>query len=267
MTNEAPGAVTASPDSPLPPSRKRIREHNATFGVLGRLAMPLLLGMAKYEVRGKEKLPARGSFVIAPNHYSNFDPIAVGVVLFNLGRVPRFLAKASLWKVPVLGWIMRSTGQIPVDRSGRTRGSDPVQSGGAAIGRGEGVIVYPEGTLTREPDLWPMRGKSGAVRLALETGAPLIPMAHWGVQDIMSRYRKGISVFPRKHIVAVIGDPVDLSAYRGRHLDNHEYLAATDLLMTSITNLLTGIREGTPPVERYDPAKHNQSEYGRFDEK
>jgi 1-acyl-sn-glycerol-3-phosphate acyltransferase len=265
MVDESGRGVAVSPDAPIPPVRKRVREHNATFGFFGRLALPILLAMSSWKVRGAEKLPATSGYVITPNHYSNFDPVAVGLILWRLGRVPRFLAKASLWNVPFLGWVMRSTGQIPVDRSGRTRDSDPVAAGRLAAQKGQGIIVYPEGSLTREPGLWPMRGKSGAVRLALEAGVPLIPMAHWGVQDIMGRYTKGISVFPRKRVVAVIGDPVDLSAYRGRHLDNHELAEATELVMASITSLLTELREGTPPAERYDPAKHNQTETGHFD--
>ncbi|RKR73644.1 lysophospholipid acyltransferase family protein [Frondihabitans australicus] len=227
--------------------------------------MPIFVAQAKYTVRYSEKLPATGGFVVTPNHYSNYDPLIVGVILFRLGRVPRFMAKASLWKVPVLRGILRSTGQVPVDRTGRTRGSDPVGAGAAAIARGEGVIVYPEGSLTREPDLWPMRGKTGAVRLALEAGVPLIPMAQWGAQTIMPRYGKGFSLFPRKRIRAAFGDPVDLSAYRGRSLTQSELLEATEKVMQAITGLLQELRDGTPPAVRYDPAQHNQSEIGRFE--
>ncbi|GAA4265240.1 lysophospholipid acyltransferase family protein [Frondihabitans peucedani] len=254
------------PDAPLPPSKNRPREPNAVFGFFGRLVFPLLVLQARYDVRGGEKLPKTGGFVLSPNHFSNYDPLIVGFTVWRLGRVPRFLAKSSLWKVPFLGWVMRSTGQVPVDRTGRTRGSDPVAAGRRAVERGEGVIVYPEGSLTREPDLWPMRGKSGAVRLAIEAGVPLIPMAHWGADRIMGRYSKGIRFFPRTHLTLVIGDPVDLSAYRGRHLDNHTLNEATELVMASITELLVGIRGGTPPAVRYDPAQHNQTEIGRFEQ-
>jgi 1-acyl-sn-glycerol-3-phosphate acyltransferase len=256
--------MTLDPDRPLAPSPRRIRERNLTFGVLGRLAMPLLVAQAKYTVRNPEKLPASGPFVVTPNHYSNYDPLVVGVILFRLGRVPRFLAKSSLWTVPVLKWIMRSTGQVPVDRTGRTRGSDPIQAGGRALARGEGVIIYPEGSLTREPELWPMRGKSGAVRLALESNVPLIPMAQWGADDILGRDNR-FHVLGRKRIRAAFGDPVDLSDYRGRHLDQHDYTEATALVMRRVSELLAEIRGGTPPERLYDPAEHNQTEIGRFE--
>ena len=81
------------------------------------------------------------------------------------------------------------------------------------------VVVYPEGSLTREPDLWPMRGKTGAVRIALERDIPIIPAAHWGTQALLARYGKKLSLFPRKTIDVAIGEPLDLSAYRGKPLD------------------------------------------------
>ena len=85
------------------------------------------------------------------------------------------------------------------------------------VEHGRGVIVYPEGTLTRDPDLWPMRGKTGAVRLALADGIPLIPMAHWGGQDILPRYGK-LSFWPlRRQVQVIVGDPVDISEFSGKH--------------------------------------------------
>jgi 1-acyl-sn-glycerol-3-phosphate acyltransferase len=127
------------------------------------------------------------------------------------------------------------------------------------------VVVYPEGSLTRDPDLWPMRGKTGAVRMALEAGVPLIPAAHWGTQLVMPRYAKKISVFPRKTILVKIGDPVDLSAFEGRGLDPATLNEATAVLMAAITALLADLRGEPAPAEPWDPSKHKQSETGRFE--
>ena len=99
------------------------------------------------------------------------------------------------------------------------------------------VIVYPEGTLTRDPDLWPMRGKFGAVRLALQFGVPVIPAATWGAQQVLPRWSKRLSVFPRKTIDVLIGDPVDLSAWAGRQ-DAAALTEATTAVMQAITALL-----------------------------
>jgi 1-acyl-sn-glycerol-3-phosphate acyltransferase len=241
---------------------RRGREKTFGWRVVAALAIPWLLLVGRYHVRDGQKLPATGAFVLAPNHYTNLDPVTTGYIVWKLGRVPRFLAKASVFRVPIIGPILKATGQIPVQRQGG--GQQSLAAAGRLVEDGLAVIVYPEGTLTREPDLWPMRGKSGAVRMALEHDVPLIPMAHWGVQQIMPRYAKKISFFPRKDVEAIIGDPVDLSPWRGRPI-THELLAeATEAVMTAITRLLEQLRGETAPAERWDPSAHGQSETGRF---
>ena len=109
-----------------------------------------------------------------------------------------------------------------------------------------------------------MRGKSGAVRMALTAGIPIIPVAHWGTQLVMPRYGKRISLFPRKTIHMKFGDPVDLSEFAGRPLDAKTLNAATAVLMDRITELLEDLRGETAPAVRWDPAKNDQSQTGRF---
>ncbi|UBH06265.1 1-acyl-sn-glycerol-3-phosphate acyltransferase [Leucobacter sp. Psy1] len=237
----------------------------SVFWVLATLILPFWSLMVRYRFTPESRLPQRGSFILSPNHYSEIDPIAMGAAVWHLGRAPRFLAKASLFKLPVVGWLLRASGQVPVERDGRTRSSasNPLGAAGELIRREAGVIVYPEGSLTRDPDLWPMRGKSGAVRLALESGMPLIPVAHWGTQRLMPRYGKRIHPFPRKTIEIAVGEPLDLSRFEGR-TDQRSIAEATDLLMAEIAKLLGGLRGETPPEERWDPSKHQQNETGRF---
>lgn len=237
----------------------------SVFWVLATLVLPFWSLMVRYRFTPESRLPQRGSFILSPNHYSEIDPIAMGAAVWHLGRAPRFLAKASLFKLPVVGWLLRASGQVPVERDGRTRSSasNPLGAAGELIRREAGVIVYPEGSLTRDPDLWPMRGKSGAVRLALESGMPLIPVAHWGTQRLMPRYGKRIHPFPRKTIEIAVGEPLDLSRFEGR-TDQRSITEATDLLMAEIAKLLGGLRGETPPEERWDPSKHQQNETGRF---
>ncbi|MGO3148403.1 MAG: lysophospholipid acyltransferase family protein [Leucobacter sp.] len=237
------------------------------FWLLAGLILPVWSLMVRYRFTRDSSLPKTGPFILAPNHYSEIDPIAVGAAVWHLGRVPRFMAKASLFKIPVFGRMLRSSGQIPVEREGASRTGDRRNPMGAAaqlITQESGLIVYPEGTLTRDPDLWPMRGKSGAVRLALESGIPLIPVAHWGTQRLMPRYGKSIKPFPRKTIEVAVGQPIDLSQFDGKPVDQRVISAATKLLMDEITQLLAGLREETPPRERWDPSKHQQKETGRF---
>ena len=231
------------------------------FWVLACLVLPLWALMVRYRFHG-EPLPKTGALVLAPNHYSEIDPIVMGVALWKLGRAPRFMAKASLFNVPVLKWLLNASGQIAVERHGGSQsalraGRELTRSGGA-------LIVYPEGSLTRDPDLWPMRGKSGAVRLALEGNIPLYPAAHWGTQALMPRYGKRIHFFPRKTIDVTVGKPLDLSKYRGSS-DPAALSAATNDLMNAIAALLGELRGELPPVERWDPSKQGQSQTGRFE--
>ncbi|MBL3686825.1 1-acyl-sn-glycerol-3-phosphate acyltransferase [Leucobacter zeae] len=238
------------------------------FWVLAGLILPLWSLMVRYRFTPESRLPKTGPFILAPNHYSEIDPIAMGAAVWHLGRLPRFMAKASLFKVPVLGRLLSASGQIPVERDGAVRSGDgkrnPMGAANQLIERESAVIVYPEGTLTRDPDLWPMRGKSGAVRLALVSGIPLIPVAHWGTQRLMPRYGKRIHPFPRKTIEISVGKPLDLSRFADRSIDQKTVSEATDLLMTAITDLLAELRDETPPAERWDPSQHQQSETGRF---
>lgn len=231
------------------------------FWFLAVLILPLWAAIVRYRFYGAE-LPRKGAFVLSPNHYSEIDPIVMGVAAWKLGRAPRFMAKASLFKVPMLKWLLNASGQIPVERAG---GNSQAAMGAATelVTKGRMVIVYPEGSLTRDPDMWPMRGKTGAVRLALEHNIPLIPVAHWGTEALMPRYAKKISLFPRKTIHVNVGEPLDLSAYRGK-LDQVSLATATNELMNAIASLLSELRNEPAPATRWNPSEHSQAETGRF---
>ncbi|MCU1635653.1 MAG: acyl-phosphate glycerol 3-phosphate acyltransferase [Cryobacterium sp.] len=246
----------------------RDRRETATpsiFWVLAGLVLPVMNLAAKYEVEGRDNFPRSGAFVLAPNHYTEIDPVVMGVVSWKLGRAPRFLAKGSLFTIPVLGWVLRKSGQIPVERGGSLRGAGPVEAAQRLVEKGQEVVVYPEGSLTRDPDLWPMRGKSGAVRIALEHGIPVIPAAHWGAQELMGRYSKKVNFFPRKTVRIKIGPPVDFSALRDRPLDSATLTEATGLVMDAITRLLEDLRGDKAPAVRWNPADNDQRETGRFE--
>ncbi|BDI21827.1 1-acyl-sn-glycerol-3-phosphate acyltransferase [Herbiconiux sp. L3-i23] len=234
------------------------------FWPLGGVLVPFIRATTKLRLRGVENVPETGAFVLSPNHFTNIDPVIIAVALWRIGRAPRFLAKASLFKVPVLGAALRVTGQIPVERSGVTRNAVPLDSAEALVREQKAVIIYPEGSLTRDPDVWPMRGKSGAVRVALEQGIDLIPVAHWGAQGLLPRYGKKLKLFPRTKIDILFGEPVDLSAYRGKPIDQALLTAATEVVMQSITGLLEQLRGEKAPAERWDPKSKGQTETGRF---
>lgn len=231
------------------------------FWPLAGVVLPLAGVLWKVRVRGS--LPASGPFILAPNHHSEIDPLLVGIATWKAGRAPRFMAKESLFRVPVLGWVMRASGQIPVSRDVRKGNQAAIDAAGVLAQTGRGVIVYPEGSLTRDPDLWAMRGKNGAVRLALAGDIPVYPVAHWGAQEVMPRYGRPRLTF-RKRIDVVIGEPIDLEPYRARRASASAMAEATGLLMGRINDLLAGLRGARPPARLYDPSEHGQAEHGRI---
>lgn len=241
------------------------RSRPSIFWFLAGVLLPPLSLVVRFTLVDGHKLPTTGAYVIAPNHFSELDPVIVGAATWKLGRVPRFLTKESLFRVPVLGWFLRASGQIPVQRAGAPRGNGPLEAARELAGKGQVVVIYPEGSLTRDPDLWPMRGKTGAVRMALEHDLPIIPMAHWGDQQVMGRYSKKISLFPRRTVYVAVGDPVDLGAFRERSRDSATLNEATAIVMDEITRLLEGLRGEKAPAERWNPATHDQEETGRFE--
>lgn len=237
------------------------RGSNARYGFWYRFAAvlvkPVLFLLVKREWRGWEHMPAKGGFVTAVNHISYFDPLTYAHFQYNSGRPPRLLGKSGLFAVPFVGMMLRNTGQIPVYRESADA-ARAFRAALEAVNRGECVAVYPEGTLTRDPGRWPMTGKSGAARIALMTGAPVIPVAQWGAQEIVPPYAKGgrgqrrFRPFPRHRVTVVAGPPVDLDAYRGKDLTAEVLRDATEDIMAAITALLEEIRGEQAPAERFD---------------
>ncbi|ANJ26706.1 acyl-phosphate glycerol 3-phosphate acyltransferase [Agromyces aureus] len=251
--------------SPVHPVKARSETRRPSFfWLLAALVLPILSLMVRFRFHHRDRMPQAGAFVLAPNHYSEIDPVVMGAATWKMGRAPRFMAKASLFKNPVLGWLLRTSGQIPVERAG-SKSHAALRAAEELVEKGRMVVVYPEGSLTRDPDLWPMRGKTGAVRIALERDIPIVPAAHWGTQELMGRYGKKLKPFPRKTIDVIIGEPLDLSEYRGKPLDQATLLKATGELMDAIAALLAELRDEPAPAERWDPTKHGQKETGRLD--
>jgi 1-acyl-sn-glycerol-3-phosphate acyltransferase len=231
------------------------------YRIVALLLRPLLMLLTKRDWRGAEHLPAEGGFVVSPNHISYADPLPFAHFMFDNGRPAFFLAKESVFRVRGVGWVLRRAGQIPVYRNSLAA-ADAFRAAVAAVQAGKPVAIFPEGTITRDPDLWPMRGKTGAARVALETRCPLVPVAQWGAQEVLSPYGKRLSLLPRRTMTMVAGPPVDLSDLYDRHLDAAVLREATDRLMTRVTELLEGIRQEQAPSERFDPRAHGVPEVG-----
>lgn len=207
---------------------------------------PVLTAWTRRTWRGMEHIPASGGAILVANHISHADPLICAHYVYDAGRWPRFLGKASVFRVPVVGSILHQVGQIPVER-GSVDAARSLDSLVAAISAGHATIIYPEGTTTREPQLWPMRGKTGAARLALATGAPVIPIALWGPERIFDPRSKKVSLRPRIPVTVVAGPPVDLSRWHGAEPTKTTLTEMTDEIMLRLRDMLAEIRGETPP--------------------
>jgi 1-acyl-sn-glycerol-3-phosphate acyltransferase len=245
--------VTASGNPPLP----------FAYRFVVGLVRPLLMVLTRRDWRGAENLPRTGGFVAAPNHLSYVDPLIFGHFMVDHGRAPFFLGKESVFRVPVVGAILRAADQIPVYRN-TGQAADAFRAAVGAIEEGKCVGVYPEGTLTRDPDLWPMVGKTGAARIALTTRCPVIPVAQWGPQAILAPYSKRVRLLPRKTMHVSAGRPVDLSDLYDVPMTGAVLREATDRIMTALAAQLAELRGGQPPAERFDSRKHGLPETGNF---
>ncbi|MDQ7993549.1 MAG: lysophospholipid acyltransferase family protein [Propionicimonas sp.] len=197
-------------------------------------------------------LPLTGGVIVVANHISNADPVVVAHYLIWSGRWPRFLAKSQLWSVPLVGRIVAATGQIPV-RRGTHDAATSLAAARDALRAGECVLVYPEGTITTDPDDWPMSGYPGAARLALATGAPLVPVGQWGARLLLGGKKPAWPrLVPRPVVVLRSGPAVDLSDLAGRE-DEDAVGEATGRMMAAITAEVAGIRGVPAPADRFDP--------------
>jgi 1-acyl-sn-glycerol-3-phosphate acyltransferase len=226
---------------------------------------PLLYGMLKRDWRGQENVPKEGGIIIASNHISEADPFALAHFVYESGRYPVYLAKSTLFDLRFAKSILRGTGQIPVHRD-RADAALALKDAEEALKRGECLMFYPEGSCTRDPELWPMTGQTGVARMALKTGAEVVPLANWGAHELFpykkgeqtglrGSLKKGFHPFPRKRMKVIAGPPVDLSKYEGQPLTKTVLRAATDDIMREIARLLGELREEEPPKELYDHHK------------
>ncbi len=231
--------------------RRRPRRIGFWYRLAVVILKPLLTLLTKRDWRGAEHLPATGGVVVVTNHVSHVDPLTFAHFLYDHGRLPRFLGKEVLFRVFFVGAVLRGARQIPVYRES-TDASRAFSAAVQAVRDGECVGIYPEATLTRDPDLWPMVGKTGAARVALETGAPVIPIAQWGPQELLAPYAKRPRLFPRPTMHVWAGPPVDLAEFRGRRIDGQLLQEVTERIMADITSLLEDIRGERAPDVRFD---------------
>ncbi|WP_370950217.1 lysophospholipid acyltransferase family protein [Amycolatopsis sp. cg5] len=214
------------------------------FSLAIDVVWPFLVLSTRFRVSGS--LPKTGGVLVASNHLSFADPTTVTAFCLEAGRVPRYLAKASLWDAPVVGNIMRSGKHIPVYRGAPTA-SEAFRDAVAAVNAGECVAIFPEATFSDRADRWPMKGKTGTARIALETGAPVIPLANWGTHELLPAGSFLPRLLRRKTVHLIAGPPVHLDDLAGPNPTREVLDEATARIMTAITSLLAQARRESPP--------------------
>lgn len=231
----------------MPPVTTRRRGAAYWFAVA--VFKPLLLLWTRHRWSGAEHLPKDQGFLVVTNHISYADPVTLAHFLHDNGVSPRFLAKAGLFSLPGVGWVLTNARQIPVHRDSLVA-SKALTEVVKAIDAGECVVIYPEATLTRDPELWPMPGKTGAARVALETGCPVIPIAQWGAQDLLPPYSRRPRLLRRTCIRISAGPMTDLSAFLGQPSQVSWLREMTDLFRHEVTALLEELRQEKAPEGR-----------------
>lgn len=223
-----------------------------TYLALGHVTDALMPLFGRRDWHDQDKVPAQGGVIFVSNHISHFDPLVLGHYLIWSGRWPRFLGKVEIFTSPWLGWLARGCGQIPVDR-GSARAVDSLAAAETALRKGKAIAIYPEGTVTSDPDGWPMTGRTGVARLALDTGVPVVPIAQWGAQEVMPRTRK-LPRIRRDTVFQVrCGDPVPLDDLVAGPPTRERMEVATTRVMDALTNLLETLRGEQAPPGRWSP--------------
>ena len=236
---------------------------NRAFTVCARILIPVLNAISKHEWTGAEKIPKTGPAIVASNHISYADVLFLTQFLYLNGRAPRYIGKQSLFQIPIIGRILFAAEQIPVNRESGDA-SKALDHAIACLKAGHLIGVYPEGTLTRDENLWPMVAKTGIARLAIITQTPVIPVIGWGPQKVLPPYSKKVHMWPRTRIIYHAGDPIDLSPWYGKFEDQQALVEATALVMKTLTTMLEEVRGEKAPSAIFDPHQSDLPRTGNF---
>jgi 1-acyl-sn-glycerol-3-phosphate acyltransferase len=240
------------------------RERTLILRIAAALLIPLVRLTFRIDAKGLELLPKSGPYILISNHVSYVDPLSMAYLVYvKLKRAPHFLAKEGLFKFAPIGRLLASLGQIPVYRSGRSN-EEPLRAAHAFLKAGQVIIIFPEGTLTRDPDLWPMRGRSGAIRLAIESNVPVFPVAQWGVDHVLGNYSNRFRPNPFFPVQMTVGPEIDLSELRGRSFSTEELTKVTSRVMHTLADMVAELRGEPAPKELWESAKHGQAQTGNF---
>jgi 1-acyl-sn-glycerol-3-phosphate acyltransferase len=235
------------------------RLHTPKAGGAIRLCVVLLypfiglLFRLRYRHLDRIPPPEAGGVIIVMNHVSIIDTCVMARLVWQAGRLPRFLIKSGVFHIPVIGRIVHAAGQIPVYR-GTNDAAQSLHDAVVALEEGEAVVIYPEGTITKDPDQWPMEGRTGVARLVLlAPDSTVVPVGQWGAQHRKSLpwWRK----LGRRRADASVGTPLDLSKYRDREPSGETLREITDVIMDAVRAQVAEVRGAPAPVQFFKPSE------------
>jgi len=231
------------------------RLHHPKAGFWIRLCVviiyPLCGLLFRIRWRHLDRMPATGGVIVVINHVSHIDTLLMARLIWQTGRVPRFMIKSGVFEKPVLGMIMRGSKQIPVAR-GTADAAKSLDAAVEELRAGEAVIIYPEGTITRDPDQWPMQAKSGIARLILAAPEiPVVPIGQWGAQKLLGSRR---AWFTRRRVAASLGEPLDMSHHAGQPITIEALRSVTDQIMRAVRDEVAALRGMPAPDAFFRPS-------------
>ena len=252
MTQDGSRETGGSRRTAAPPPRWRTRRPlppALLFCVAVVYPVSALLFRMRYRHAGR--FPRTGPVLVVANHVSVLDPLACARLVWDCGRVPHFLAKESVFR-GFAGTLLRSAGQIPVARFSADA-HEALDAAKADLAAGNVVVIYPEGSVTRDPDWWPMEARTGVARLALTTDAVVLPVAQWGPQRLYDYHAKRLHLRLRVPVDHLVGEPVDLADLRaqvrgGRPMTGELLREVTDRMMASVRDQLAELRGEPAPT-------------------
>ncbi len=216
-----------------------------TYRLAHTILKPWLATWFKWTIEGVENIPRSGPALLAFNHIAYLDPLAAAYIVDKAKRIPRFLAKQELFEDKKISWVLKGAKQIPVKR-GTADAPMALDNAFRALDEGELIVIFPEGTITKDPDLHPMEGKTGISRLALGSGVPVIPAALWGTANIWPK-GYGKRWRPGQDICVRVGKPM---TFAGRSDSPEEWHRVAGEIMDEISLLLASIRPAVPDRRR-----------------
>lgn len=249
------------------PNRNEYSQMSLFFRFVVNVIRLFIKFRVKRVVENIDKIPSEGPCIVIANHFNEFDAVLATEFVTQAHRAPRIFAKSSLWKIPIVKQAFNSGNLIPVNR-GTKEAAKSLEVANEGLKNGDLIFIFPEGTISKDPQSWPMTCKTGAARLAIMSNAKVIPILQDGAQFLSKTCDKNVSWYQKHkkgnkvliHLKAF--DPIDFTDLFTKSSDNLDEIS-DDLVKKvnqRIESTLTKIVEenrGVKAPKRWNPTLNN----------